>query len=475
MKNQPFKWTVPEILNAVNGQFLFGKTPHPFDNISIDSRSVNEHSLFVAIVGERFDSHNFITDIIHQPIHGVLIQKENVSQEQIQLWKSKDVLCISVPDTTRALGDLGHFQRMQWGGSVVGITGTNGKTSVKEMISSVLATTYKTIKTSGNFNNHIGVPVTLFQIQYDHQWAVVEMGMNHPGEIAYLASICQPDVGIVTNIGPGHLEGVDSIEGVRKAKGELIEHLNKKNLAILNSDDPLVLTYRNQCKCSVLTYGLNAHADISAEDISESVNGSRFKLKTPDGTITIQLPVPGNFMISNALAATTVGYYVKIPLESIKTALESYQPIKGRSFIRHQPDGIHIIDDTYNANPASMRAALDSLKHICHHNNCYFVCGDMYELGPDASRYHKEIGAYAAKAGLSGIFVTGDYSSEIRDGAIEAGFDKNAIGSGTHKDIANMLLELLKPGDWLLVKGSRAMKMEQVIDMIIHAKAVISS
>jgi UDP-N-acetylmuramoyl-tripeptide--D-alanyl-D-alanine ligase len=466
MKNQPFKWTVPEIIHAVNGQLLFGTTPHPFDNISIDSRSVNEYSLFVAIVGERFDSHDFITDIIQQPVHGVLIQQESVSPEQIHLWKSKNVLCISVPDTIKALGDLGCFQRVQWGGAVVGITGTNGKTSVKELTSSVLETTYKTIKTRGNFNNHIGVPITLFQIQSDHKWAVVEMGMNHPGEIAYLAGICQPDVGIVTNIGPGHLEGVSSIEGVRKAKGELIEHLDKNNLAILNADDPLVLSYRNQCKCSVLTYGLNDYAEISANDIAESINGCRFKLKTPDGSIVVYLPVPGRFMVSNALAAAAVGYYANIPLESIKSALESYQPIKGRSCIRHQPDGIHIIDDTYNANPASMRAAIDSLKQIGIHNNCYFVCGDMYELGPEANQYHKDIGAYAAKAGLNGIFVTGNYASDILDGAIDAGFDKNAICSGTHKDIANMLLELLKPGDWLLVKGSRAMKMEQIIEMI---------
>ena len=467
MKNQLFKWTVPDILKAVNGKHLFGTSPHPFDNISIDSRSVNEYSLFVAIAGERFDSHDFITDIIHQPVHGVLIQQDKVSQEQIQLWKNKNLLCISVPDTIKSLGDLGYYQRKQWGGSVVGITGTNGKTTVKELTASVLATTYNTIKTCGNFNNHIGVPKTLFQIQLDHHWAVVEMGMNHPGEIDYLTRICQPDVGIVTNIGHGHLEGVNSIEGVRKAKGELIQHLDKKKLAILNADDPLVLSYRDQCECSVMTYGLNSDAEICANEVFESINGCQFELKTPGGCITVQLPVPGRFMISNALAAATVGYYAKIPLESIKSALESYQPIKGRSFIRHHPDGIHIIDDTYNANPSSMRAAIDSLKQICKGRNHFFVCGDMYELGAEADRYHKEIGAYAAKAGLSAIFATGDFASDVINGAIEAGFDKNAVCSGSHNDIAKMLLKSLKSGDWVLVKGSRGMKMEQIIEMIL--------
>jgi len=466
MKNKAFKWSVPDILNAVNGQHLFGELPHTFDNISIDSRSVNENSLFVAIVGDRFDSHDFITNIMHQPVHGVLVQHDKVSQEQLQMWKKNNLLCISVPDTTKALGDLGHYQRMQWGGSVVGITGTNGKTSVKELTASVLATKFNTVKTNGNFNNHIGVPKTLFQIQLNHQWAVVEMGMNHAGEIAYLARICQPDIAIVTNIGPGHLEGVKSIEGVRNAKGELIQHLEKNNLAILNADDPLVFSYRKQSKCAVLTYGLNSHSEITATAILESINGSKFELQTPDGCITVQLPVPGRYMISNALAAAAVGYFAKVPLESIKSALEFYIPIKGRTFIRHHPNDIHIIDDTYNANPASMQAAIDNLKQICHCQSCYFVCGDMYELGPDTDQYHKEIGAYAAKSGLSGIFATGDYSSNVINGAIEAGFDKNAIYAGTQKEIAKRLSASLKPGDWVLVKGSRAMKMERIIEMI---------
>jgi len=465
MKNIPFIWTVPDILKAVNGHHLFGKTPHSFDNISIDSRSVNEHSLFVAIVGDRFDSHNFITDIIHQPVHGVLIQQDKVTQEQFQMWKKNNLLCISVPDTTKALGDLAHYQRVQWGGSVVGITGTNGKTSVKELTALVLATKFNTIKTIGNFNNHIGVPKTLFQIQFNHQWAVVEMGMNHAGEIAYLAKICQPDIAIVTNIGPGHLEGVSSIEGVCKAKGELIQHLEKKNLAILNSDDPLVLSYHNYCKCAILTYGLNSQAQISADVIDKAPNGTKFKLQTPDGCITVQLQVPGSYMISNALAAAAVGYFAQVSLESIKSALESYKPIKGRTFIHHH-DGIHIIDDTYNANPASMKAAIDNLKQICNYHHCYFVCGDMYELGPRSAEYHKEIGAYAAKSGLNGIFATGEYASNVLNGAIDAGFDKNAVCVGTQKDIAKSLLEYLKPGDWVLVKGSRAMKMERIIDMI---------
>jgi len=467
MKTQPFIWTISNIIDAVSGHHLFGESPHPFNNISIDSRSVNEYSLFVAIVGERFDSHKFIPDMIHQPVHGIVIQQGRVSHEHLQLWKSKNVFCISVPDTTKALGDLGHFQRKKWGGSVVGITGTNGKTTVKEMTASVLGTTYNVIKTCGNFNNHIGVPKTLFQIQYDHQWAVVEMGMNHPGEIAYLAKISNPDIGIVTNIGPGHLEGVNSIEGVRKAKGELIQHLHKNHLAILNADDPLIMSYQNQCKCSVLTYGLNSRADISAINISESIKGCSFELKTPDGCIPILLPIPGRFMVSNALAASAVGYSAKVPLERIQKSLESYVPIKGRTFIRHHPEGIHIIDDTYNANPASMRAAINSLKQISKGNDHYLVCGDMYELGPDAARYHKEIGAYAANAGLNGIFATGNFASDVLNGAYEAGFDKNALFSGAHKEIANILLKSLKPGSWVLVKGSRAMKMEQIVEMII--------
>jgi len=465
MKTQPFQWTASDICDAVNGQHLFGESPHPFLNISIDSRQVDKHSLFVAIPGDRFDTHQFISSMIHKPIHGIVIQHDKVSEEQINLWKSKNLLCIAVPNTIKALGDLAHYQRMKWGGSVVGITGTNGKTSVKELTASVLTTTFNTIKTQGNFNNHIGVPKTLFQIQWQHEWAVVEMGMNHLGEIAYLAKISKPNVGIVTNIGPGHLEGVQSIDGVTQAKRELIQNLDKNGMAILNADDPRVMGFKENCVCSVITYGLSSQADISARDISETACGSNFLLTTPQNSIAIQFPGPGQFMISNALAASAIGYALTIPLTEIKTALESYEPIQGRTMIQHI-DNIHIIDDTYNANPASMKAAIDSLKALCKGYNSYFICGDMYELGTHSSQYHKEIGAYAAASGVNKIFATGSFSTDVCDGAIEAGMHQNDLFCGSLDEITRQVISMVDSGDWLLVKGSRAMKMEHIIEQI---------
>ena len=464
MKNHSFQWTISDILKAVKGRHLFGQPSQPFLNISIDSRKIDNNSLFVAIPGENFDSHRFIPEVIKNNIRGILIQKDKVSKKQINNWENNELLCIEVPDTIKALGDLAHYQRMQWRGSVLGITGTNGKTSVKEMLAAVLSTTYKIVKTQGNFNNHIGVPKTLFQIQPDHEWAIVEMGMNHLGEIDYLSKISKPDIGIITNIGPGHLEGVKSIDGVKNAKAELLKNLSENGLAVLNADDTNVMSLKDDLICPFITYGLTSKADISADNISENYSGYKFILKTSSSSIKINLPAHGHFMISNALAAAAVGFHLKLPLESIKKGLESFLPINGRLAVRHLSNDIFIIDDTYNANPASMCAALDSLKQLKKSNTAYFVCDDMYELGEKFAEFHKEVGNYAAKSDLKALFATGKYSSHILKGAQEAGM-KN-LYEGSIDYIVNKLQQILEPGDWILVKGSRAMKMEQIIERL---------
>jgi len=466
MKNQNFTWTVSDIIKAVNGQHLFGADNRPFLNISTDSRTADTDSLFVAIAGERFDSHQFISDIVNQPLRASLIQLDKVPQEQLDSWEKANLLCIAVPDTIKALGDLAHYQRKKWGGSIIGITGTNGKTSVKELVATILSTTFSVFKTQGNFNNHIGVPKTLFQIQPHHEWGIVEMGMNHSGEIAYLAGISQPNIGLVTNIGPGHLEGVHSIEGVRRAKGELIQSLSEDGMAVLNADDPLVRSFAEESPCPVITFGISSQADVSATNIIENCDGTQFILQTNQTSIPIQLPTAGRFMISNALAAAAIAHYLSIPLDVIKKALESFRSIHGRSAIHHTANGFHIIDDTYNANPASMCAALDSLKQLRGTNKGYFICGDMLELGPNTEKYHQEIGHYAATSGVHGIFAKGDYALAVLDGANSAGLEQVNLFSGSFDDITHRLSQILSPGDWILVKGSRAMQMERIIERI---------
>jgi len=467
MNNEHFNWTVSDIIRAVNGQHLFGEVSHSFVNISTDSRTVDSDSLFIAIIGDNFDSHTFIPDVIQKNVRGIIIQKDKISQQQLSSWKKPDLFCAAVPDTTQALGDLAHYQRMKWPGSVIGITGTNGKTSVKEMTAAVLSTTFNTIKTQGNFNNHIGVPKTLFQIQQKHEWAIVEMGMNHPGEIAYLAKISNPTIGIITNIGPGHLEGVQSIEGVKNAKSELFQYLPKNGVAILNADDPLVISLCDRLPCPMISYGMNARADVYATKITENIDGCRFTLKAYDCSIDIVLPAHGRFMILNALAAAATGFYLNIPIESIKAGLESFSPIHGRLTIHHSTNGFHIIDDTYNANPSSMKAALDTLKELSQSNHCYLVCGDMYELGKNSKQYHKEIGEYASNSGITGLFATGMYSSDVINGAYQSGLKSNALHQGTIENLAKTLLKQLEPGDWILVKGSRAMKMERFVNQLL--------
>jgi UDP-N-acetylmuramoyl-tripeptide--D-alanyl-D-alanine ligase len=378
-------------------------------------------------------------------------------------WIEENVVCIVVDDTIDALGLLAAYHRNRNNVSVVAITGSNGKTTTRQMTAAVVSQRFPTLSTRKNFNNNIGLPLTLLELRPDHRWAVVELGMNAPGEIAALAGICRPNIGVITNVAPAHLEGVGSIEGVMHAKGELLGKIDSDGTAVLNADDPLVLRLAQKSNREVLLFGVAAQADIRAEVIDASARDSRFDLVLPGDRERIILKIPGAFMLSNALAAAAVGVKIGLAPAEIKAGLENFVPAESRMNILTTQTGIHVIDDTYNANPGSMAAALAALKTLRRQQRAFFVTGDMRELGQHSEVLHRELGALCTRSGIDGLFVTGDFAAVVARGAREAGMDARAIVTGAKDELLYALRRTLKPGDWVLVKGSRAMAMEDVV------------
>ncbi len=460
---QPIPWTTREILDATAGELLCGDQRRSFAGVSIDSRDIAAGDVFVAIIGERHDGHRFASAVVDQGIRGLVVGQSKVEQLPVASWKAKDVVCVAVKDTTRALGDLAAFHRRRAPASVVAITGSNGKTTTRRLTAGVVARRYQTLSTTANFNNDIGLPLTLLGLTPDHQWAVVEIGTNNPGEIARLTEICTPDIGVITNIGPAHLEGLGSLDGVMREKGDLIKGLGPKGRAVLNADDPRVLQLAQATRREVLLYGLSPDAAVRAEGIIEGTQASTFTLQFGPENIPVRLNSPGRFMISNALAAAAVGYLLGISLQAVKEGLEAFRPAAGRMGIVELPTGVHIIDDTYNANPDSMKAALSALASADVRGRRIFVAGDMLELGVQAPQLHREVGALAARLGLNRLYATGKHATAMAEAARREGLPAADTITGSHEEIIADLKGCLQPDDWVLVKGSRGMAMEKVV------------
>ncbi|UCD32958.1 MAG: UDP-N-acetylmuramoyl-L-alanyl-D-glutamate--2,6-diaminopimelate ligase, partial [Desulfobacterales bacterium] len=388
----PIPWTTREILEATGGELICGDESHSFSNISIDSRKILTDELFVAIQGDVHDGHRFVDDVLDYGVKGCLISKNRVDRLSGKQGIDGDVVCVGVKNTTKALGDLAAFNRRRTSVSVVGITGSNGKTSTRRMTAGVVSSRFCTLSTRGNLNNEIGLPLMLLKLSHDHEWAVLEMGMNRPGEIARLAEICSPDIGVITNIGPAHLEGLGSLDAVMKAKGELLGKIKPSGTAVLNADDPRVLHLASDVSVNVLLYGFSEKADIRSQAVNEHGEGTSFTLLLPTAGIYIELKTPAGFMVSNALAAAAVGYCMGLTEKEIKDGLEDFEPVKGRMNVVETRKGINIIDDTYNANPASMEAAIKALKTLKKRSRGILVAGDMLELGDHAESLHRQIG-----------------------------------------------------------------------------------
>ncbi|GAB6100368.1 UDP-N-acetylmuramoyl-tripeptide--D-alanyl-D-alanine ligase [Halanaerocella petrolearia] len=447
-----------EIVTAVTGDST-SNLEFTIDRVSTDTRTLESGALFIALVGDNFDGHNFVADAFAKGA------KVAIVSQAVEV----DGPLIVVEDTQQALQDLAAYYRSQFSLPVVAVTGSTGKTTTKDMIAAVLQEEYQTLKTQGNYNNEIGLPLTLFQLEEKHQALVVEMGMRGLGQIRDLAQIAQPDIGVVTNVGVSHIELLGSQEKIAQAKGELIEFLDQDGVAILNSDDQYVSQMDELTAAQLITYGLEEGSQLQAINIEtlgeEGVSFEVVNNETQE-SIQVKLPIPGRYNVYNALAAIAVGLALDLELSVIKEGLSNLKLTKMRNQIVTTDCGLEIINDTYNANPTSMQAAINTLDEIAVDRKIA-ILGDMLELGEVAKEEHRKIGKLIANKGLDFLFATGELGSEIAQGAIVAGMDKQKVFHFTDREeLKDKLLTLVESGDTILVKASRGMKLEEFVDLL---------
>jgi UDP-N-acetylmuramoyl-tripeptide--D-alanyl-D-alanine ligase len=434
-----------------------------FTSVSKDTRDIASGSLYIAIKGERFDGHAFVEQARAAGAAGALVSQ----QQSVQLPQ------IVVSDTRLALGALAAFWREQFSGRLVGITGSNGKTTVKEMIRDILqqsAGTDHVLSTQGNLNNDIGMPMTLLNLRAQHQFAVIEMGANHAGEIDYLTHIAQPHVAVITNAGPAHLEGFGSVAKVASAKAEIYSGIVEGGAAVINADDTYADYWRSVCadlggSVNVLTFSMrDDSADIYAAAV-HSGGDAEIQLKTPLGTGAVRLAVPGQHNVMNALAATSVAVALDISLDDIIAGLNRFGGVSGRLATTYTSAGARIINDTYNANPLSLYAAMQVLVDAA--GDSWLVLGDMAELGDEKEELHRKAGEQARELGIRHLLATGDLTR----------FAVEAFGSGAQffedrQQLVNYLEQGITENSVVLVKGSRSMGMEQIVNALVDEHSV---
>ncbi len=445
-----------QIARIVDGSYSGKKVNTQLDGISTDSRNLTPGQLFVPLRGERFDGHDYLSQAVKNGAAACL-------SEEVVVGLSVPV--VRVADTLQALGDIAAACRLQLNGPLIAITGSVGKTTTKEMLATILEQVAPGLKTSGNFNNLIGLPLTLFDLETKHQWAVLEMGTSAIGEIERLTEIAQPSIGIITNIGAAHLETLQGLDGVSRAKGELYAGL-RGGTAILNLDDPRVAQLPVANGVKKITYGLSAEAQIRAEDITENDKGVCFKLVLAEQLYPVQLSIPGRHNVSNALAAAAAAMEIQVPAEKIVSGLTQFVSIAGRLDLYPLPCGGVLLDDSYNSNPLSATAALDALGALSGQGRYVAVLGDMLELGEKSVLMHEELGAQAAKV-ADVLIGVGNFSADLCRGAKAAGMkSEQLIEVLDTAEAIKYLHESQRPGDKILVKGSRGVHLEQLANAL---------
>lgn len=423
-------------------------TDMPFLGVSTDTRQLQPGSLFFALQGPHFDGHKFIETAREQGAVAAAVARPCESA----------LPQIEVADTRLALGQLSAHWRQKFSLPVVAITGSNGKTTVRSMTAAILCRCGRTLSTQGNLNNDIGLPLTLARLGEDDEFAVLEMGANHPGEIDYLAAIAQPSIAVITNAGPAHLEGFGDLQGVATAKGELFARLGKQGVAVINADDAFAPLWRKlAAHCRIVDFGLQ-DADVTA-DWQGDASGSDVRLHTPAGSIEFRLPLPGKHNVMNALAACAAAQAAGAGLDAVREGLLSLAPVAGRFNIHSLPGAVTLIDDTYNANPESLQVALDVL--ALADGDRWLVLGDMGELGAGAAELHSAAGRMARAAGVSRLYGLGELAR-----AAVASFDGPGGAFPAMEELLVALRKDLAGPLHILVKGSRRMRMERVVSAL---------
>ena len=458
MKNM----TLENIEKACGGRYIGTEAEKKTEvlGVVIDSRQVESGYLFVAIPGEKVDGHKFIPDVFAKGAAAVL------SEQQLEDPAGPYIL---VESTTKALRDLAEYYRKSLAIKVVGITGSVGKTSTKEMIASVLSEKYRVLKTEGNYNNEIGLPLTIFKIRAEHEVAVLEMGISEFGEMHRLATMANPDICVITNIGLCHLENLKTRDGILKAKTESFAHLKKDGIAILNGDDDKLSTVRQVGDKEPVFYGMEEKMEYR-EDAKKSVYatgvenlglyGMQARIHTPEGERDVRIPIPGEHNVYNALAATAVGLSLGLSLDQISSGILKAKTIGGRTNLLNT-GSMTVIDDCYNANPVSMKASIDVLATA--EGRKIAVLGDMGELGENEKKLHYEVGEYLAKKEIDVLFCAGELSEEIAKAAQKESKTCEVYYFKTREALLEQLLPFLKKGDTVLVKASHFMEYPKIV------------
>lgn len=460
-------WTANEILLATGGKLLRARRKEVFGEAVTDSSKVKTGSVFVALKGERLDGHRFVAEAVRRGARCVIVHR-------LPGRAMKNAAVIQVPDTLKALGDLAHYRREKFAPKVVAITGSNGKTTTKEMLAAILEEGFlngralrgKVLKTEGNFNNLVGLPLTLLRLRQDHRVAVVELGTNRPGEIQRLAQIADPDLGIITSVAPAHLEGLTSVAGVAREKGALYGNVRRGGVIAVNLEDPWVRRLGQRFKGRKIMYG--KRANVRAESWrSLGSKGARFVLRMGRARCNIRLNYPGEHNVTNAVGAAALAHTLGVGRAAIRRGLERARPLAMRMQVEEW-QGIGIINDAYNANPASVEAAIRTLAEIKGQGERIAVLGDMFELGKQSPQQHLKVGKHIAQYKISALYLLGAEAAEhVRKGALRGGMPAERIFvAKDHSDLVRQLRSRLRRGDWLLVKGSRGMKMEKILDRL---------
>jgi UDP-N-acetylmuramoyl-tripeptide--D-alanyl-D-alanine ligase len=455
------KRQVGELSSWCGGE-LSGASDVVPSGVSIDTRTLERGELFVAIAGEHFDGHDYLETAVERGAAAVLVSRNGTARLPVP--------AIRVDDTIAALGALARQHRERFAGPVLAITGSNGKTTTKELTADVLAVAGVNVRRSlGNLNNHIGLPLSVLALEPEDEALVVELGMNHAGEIAQLAEIAQPDAGAITQVAPAHLGLLGSLDAIARAKGELLDHIRSGGTAVLNADDERVMSQRSRFSGRELLFGFSAGADFRGDDSAGPEGG--FRLETRFGACDVRMRLPGRHLIQDGLCACALAYASGLlgdgALEVMRGALESFCGVPGRLVLRDTAGGITVLDDSYNANPESARAALDTLAGIRGKRRALAVLADMLELGDESPALHAELGREAAAAGVDLLIAVGPLSVAMAEAARAAGLPQVAQ-VGDNEAAIEELRAVVRTGDVILVKGSRGMAMERAVRALLE-------
>jgi UDP-N-acetylmuramoyl-tripeptide--D-alanyl-D-alanine ligase len=457
--------TAGDIAAATGGRLIEGDAARAIGPIAIDSRTLAAGDFFIAIRGDRFDGHDFVADALGRGAIGVLVERMAAPSRPA----GNAPVVIEVADTTAGLQAIARDVRRRSGTKVVAITGSAGKTTTKEIAAEFLSARYEVFRNKGNLNNHIGLPLSLLELRSRPEVAVVELGMNHPGEIRTLVGVAEPEVRVWTNVGDAHLGFFASADAIAGAKAEILEHARRDDVLVANANDARVMAFAPAFPGRVVTFAIDAAADVAADHVEPGgLDGTRANVMTRAGAARIHTPLLGLWNLANVLAAIAVAIEFDVPLDDIVSRAAALRPARHRGELLRLPGGITLVDDSYNSSPAALKRVLETVKVATGSARKVAVLGEMLELGDHAVRLHEECGRAAAVSGLHLLIaVGGDPARALARAAVAAGMPDSAVlHAASSDDAARLALERVRPGDLILVKGSRGIATDRVVERL---------